>query len=219
MKTNNPSVTISRIIYLTAVGIFFFMGCRVVNGQFSISQLEQSPLSLPVPVFQQSRSTSCGEAVIVMTYNFAHPDLPLTEQEVIDYAQANGYFTEALSPFTSPENMVKIAEHYAEGVSSGNVISSGQGLSLLIDNLRDGMPVIIDVLSNFSDPESEAHFIVITGLSVDVERENALVVHYNDPLTGTQETADWAGEEGVWNAWITNNDPGGPGWWLVISTP
>jgi hypothetical protein len=30
------------------------------------------------------------------------------------------------------------------------VISSGQGLSLLIDNLRDGMPVIIDVLSNFS---------------------------------------------------------------------
>jgi hypothetical protein len=90
-------------------------------------------------------------------------------------------------------------------------------LSLIFDNLRRGVPVIIDVLSNFSDPESEAHFIVITGLSVDTSREDAVVIHYNDPLTGTQETGDWLGEQGVWNAWITNNDPGGPGWWLVIS--
>jgi len=176
-------------------------------------------LSLDVPVFQQSRSTSCGEAVITMTYNYSHPEAPLTEQEVIEYALANGYFTESLSPFTSPENMVKIAEHYSDDVSSGTVTSSRQGLTLLVENLLEGAPVVIDVLSDFSDPQSEAHFVVVTGLSVDASRDNAVIIHYNDPLTGTKEMADWLGDEGVWNAWITNQDPGGPGWWLVINPP
>ena len=174
---------------------------------------------LQVATFQQSRGTSCGEAVIAMVYNYAYPQTPIYEQEVIDYATAEGYFTEGVSPYTSPANMVKIAEYYADNVSHGTLINSGQGLSLLIQKLRNGEPVIIDVLSNFTDPESEAHFIVVTGISTDPDRENVVVIHYNDPLTGTYESADWAGDQGVWNAWKNNRDPGGPGWWLVISPP
>jgi hypothetical protein len=90
-------------------------------------------------------------------------------------------------------------------------------LALLYRQLRNGSPVIIDVLSNFRDPESEAHFIVVTGMSADPNRDGAIVIDYNDPLTGTKETGDWAGSEGVWNAWRTNKDPGGAGWWMVIS--
>lgn len=188
-------------------------------GQYSLSQLQQEPLNLPVPVLQQSRGTSCGEAVIAMTYNYAYPSTPITEQRVIDYAAANGYFTEDLPPFTSPANMVKIAEYYTQDISTGTVLSAGQGLSLLQQKLRDGEPVIIDVLSNFSDPGSEAHFVVVTGISIDPARDNAVIIHYNDPLTGTAESADWDGDQGLWNAWRTNGDPGGAGWWLVISPP
>jgi hypothetical protein len=114
--------------------------------------------------------------------------------------------------------MVKIAEYYAEDVSTGTVLTSTQGLALLIHHLRNGDPVIIDVLSDFTDPESEAHFVVVTGISVDATRGNAVVIHYNDPLTGTQNVDDWLGSQGVWNAWRTNDDPGGQGWWLVIHT-
>jgi hypothetical protein len=220
MKTTRLSITLSRFTGLICTSaIFVLAACGTVAGQFSLSALQEKPLYLPVPVFQQSRSTSCGEAVIAMTYNFIHPNGPLSEEEVIEFALENEYFDEAISPFTSPANMVKIAKHYTKDVSSGAVATPERGLSLLYDNLRRGVPVIIDVLSNFSDPESEAHFIVVTGLSVDASRDNVVVVHYNDPLTGTQETGDWLGEQGVWNAWITNNDPGGPGWWLVISPP
>jgi len=185
--------------------------------QYSVSQLQQAPLNLQIAPILQMRGTSCGEAVITMVYNYAYPETPIYEQDVIDYATAQGYFTETVSPYTSPADMVKLAAYYAEAVSTGGVINSGQGLSLLIRNLRNGEPVIIDVLSNFTDPESEAHFIVVTGISVDPSREDAIVIHYNDPLTGTYESADWAGEAGVWNAWKNNRDPGGPGWWLVIS--
>jgi hypothetical protein len=195
------------------------IGFTEAFGQYSISQLQNEPINLPVPVLKQSRGTSCGEAVVAMTYNYAYPGAPITEQEVIEYAAANGYFTESLPPFTSPANMVKIAEYYADEISTGIVISSGQGLSLLRQKLSNGEPVIIDVLSDFHDPESEAHFVVVTGISVDPTRNNAVLIHYNDPLTGTQKIDDWEGSQGVWNAWQTNSDPGGPGWWLVISPP
>jgi hypothetical protein len=152
-----------------------------------------------------------------MVYNYAYPETPLTEQEVIGYASVNGYYTPEKYPFTSPANMVKIADYYAEDVATGRVVHSRQGLSLLTQRLRQGDPVIIDVLSDFTDPESEAHFIVVTGVSVDVARGDAVIVHYNDPLSGTRESADWLGPQGVWNAWRTNGDPGGAGWWLVIS--
>ena len=220
MKTNKLTFSRSRrILVFLCAGALLMIGFTQAFGQYSVSQLQKEPLQLQVPVLQQSRGTSCGEAVIAMVYNYAFPDRPLTEQEVIEYAAANGYFTEDLPPFTSPANMVKISRHYTTDIATGTVLSSRQGLSLLRQKLRNGDPVIIDVLSDFSDPESEAHFVVVTGISVDAGRNNAVVVHYNDPLTGTQEADDWTGPQGVWNAWRTNGDPGGAGWWLVIATP
>jgi len=206
-----------RIIALVGISTLALAAFNQAMKQSSIARLQQEPVNIQVQAIQQSKSTSCGEAVIVMAYNYAHPGTPLNEPEVIDYAAAQGYFTEGIPPFTSPANMVKIARQYADKVSTGAVLSSNQGLLLLIQRLRAGEPVIIDVLSNFSDPDSEAHFILVTGISTDPNRENAILVHYNDPLTGTKETDDWSGSEGVWHAWQNNGDPGGPGWWMVIS--
>jgi hypothetical protein len=200
-------ILIGGVAYVSFIQVYW---------QYSASQLRQAALNVQVTPIQQLLGTSCGEAVITMAYNYAYPQTPIQEQAVIEYATLQGYFTEAISPYTNPADMPKIAKHYAETVSTGHVINSGQGLSLLIQKLRNGKPVIIDVLSNFTDPESEAHFIVVTGISVEPGREDAIVIHYNDPLTGTSESADWAGNEGVWNAWRNNRDPGGPGWWLVI---
>jgi hypothetical protein len=220
MKTKKVAFSRSRkILSFLCVGGLLVIGFTEAFGQYSFSQLQNEPVNLPVPILKQSQSTSCGEAVIAMVYNYAYPATPISEQEVIEYATANGYFTEGLPPFTSPANMVKIADHYVDNMSTGTVLSASQGLSLLQQKLWDGEPVIIDVLSNFSDPESEAHFVVVTGISVDPARNNAVIIHYNDPLTGTAESADWDGSQGVWNAWLTNGDPGGAGWWLVIPPP
>ena len=206
----------SKIVGLICLLGLMFLGFTEARGKYSISQLQREPLMLEVPVMRQSRGTSCGEAVIAMVYNYAFPSTSISEQQVIEYATANGYYTEEFYPYTSPANMVKIAKNYADDVSSGNVLTSRQGLALLTQHLRQGDPVVIDVLSDFSDPESEAHFIVVTGISIDRSRGNAVVIHYNDPLTGTKEAADWLGNQGVWNAWRTNGDPGGSGWWLVM---
>jgi hypothetical protein len=206
-----------KIIGLTGIAALILAAFSQVMQQSSIARLQQGPLSLQVQSIRQSKTTSCGEAVIVMAYNHAQPGTPINEQEVIEYATAQGYFTEGIPPFTSPSNMVKIARHYVDKVSTGTVLSSNQGLALLIQRLRSGEPVIIDVLSDFSDPESEAHFILVTGISTDPSREHAILIHYNDPLTGTKETDVWSGDEGVWHAWQNNGDPGGPGWWMVIS--
>lgn len=220
MKTKLVSpIRLSIFSLISIVGIFLYAGLNRMNGEYSIARLQQEPLNLQVDVIRQSSGTSCGEAVIAMVYNYAYPQTPLSEQQVIDYAAAHGYYTEDFPPFTSPANMVKIAQYYGDDIDTGTVNTADRGLALLIQNLRRGNPVVIDVLSNFNDPDSEAHFIVVTGISVDPNRENAVVIHYNDPLTGTKESGDWAGNAGVWNAWRTNRDPGGPGWWLVISAP
>ena len=208
-----------KLIGLIGIGALALAAFSQMMQQSSIARLQQEPLDIQVDAIQQSKSTSCGEAVIVMAYNYAHPQTPIHEQEVIEYATAQGYFTEEVPPFTSPTNMVKIARHYADKISTGTALSSNQGLLLLIQRLGAGEPVIIDVLSNFSDPGSEAHFILVTGISTDPNRENAIVIHYNDPLSGTKESDDWSGSEGVWHAWQNNGDPGGPGWWMVISPP
>jgi len=112
-------------------GLFLYAGFTQMIGKNSISRLRQEPLNLQVEVVQQSKGTSCGEAVIAMVYNYAYPHAPINEQEVIDYAAAHGYYTEDFPPFTSPANMVKIAQYYADDVSTGTVFSSGQGLALL----------------------------------------------------------------------------------------
>ena len=207
----------ANYIHWIVIGLILFLGANVITNQTRISRLQTEPLSLEVPVLQQSLGTSCGEAVIAMVYNYGYPATPISEAQVIEYAAAQGYFTEGIPPYTSPVNMVKIARNYAATVSSGVVSTSNQGLARLMQHLRRGDPVVIDVLSNFSDPESEAHFIVVTGITVDAQRGNAVVIHYNDPLTGTRESDDWLGANGVWNAWKNNGDPGGSGWWLVIS--
>lgn len=206
-----------KIIALIALGTLALAAFSQMIQQSSIARLQQEPLNIQVDAIQQSKSTSCGEAVIVMAYNYAHPQTSIHEQEVIEYATSQGYFTEGIPPFTSPANMVKIARYYANKVFSGTVLSSNQGLLLLIERLRAGEPVIVDVLSDFSDPTSEAHFILVTGISTDPSREHGILIYYNDPLTGTKETDDWSGDEGVWHAWQNNGDPGGAGWWMVIS--
>jgi hypothetical protein len=216
MKITQLSPGRFRGLALVCIAGLLLAGFTRVFGDNSIDQLKRQPLSLDVPVLKQAWSTSCGEAVIAMTYNYAYPQTPLSEQEVIEFAAAQGYYTPGKPPFTSPASMVKIAEHYAKDVSSGTVATSQEGLVLLIEKLQQGEPVIIDVLSNFSDPESEAHFIVVTGISVDPASEDRVIIHYNDPLTGTKESDEWDGSQGVWNAWLMNGDPGGAGWWLVI---
>lgn len=216
MKITQLSPARFRGLALVCIGGLVLAGFTQVFGGTSIDQLKRQPLGLDVPVLKQAWSTSCGEAVIAMVHTYAYPQTPLSEQEVIEFAAAHGYYTPTKPPFTSPASMVKIAEHYAKDVSAGTVATSAEGLALLIDKLKQGEPVIIDVLSNFSDPESEAHYIVVTGISMDPSGEDRVMIHYNDPLTGTKESAEWDGSHGVWNAWLTNGDPGGAGWWLVI---
>ena len=216
MKITQLSPARFRGLALVCIAGLLLAGFTRVFGDNPIDQLKRQPLSLDVPVLKQVWSTSCGEAVIAMTYSYAYPQTPLSEQDVIEFAAAQGYYTPGKPPFTSPASMVKIAEHYAKDVSSGTVATPREGLALLIDKIQGDEPVTIDVLSNFSDPGSEAHFIVVTGISVDTASEERVIIHYNDPLTGTKESAEWDGSHGVWNAWFTNGDPGGAGWWLVI---
>ena len=90
MKTNKLTFSRSRrILVLLCAGALLMIGFTQAFGQYAVSQLQKEPLQLQVPVLQQSRGTSCGEAVIAMVYNYAFPDTPLTEQEVIEYAASN----------------------------------------------------------------------------------------------------------------------------------
>jgi hypothetical protein len=214
-KRVTPLVIFSSLI----VGGGLLIGFTPLYGQFASWQISERPINLQVPALAQSETTSCGEAAIVMAYNYVYPESPISERQVIDYAAEQGYFTEDLPPFTSPANMVRIARHYTPSIESGNVVTSNQGLALLNQKLQDGEPVIIDVLTYLDDPTSSAHFVLVTGITVDPARENAIVIHYNNPLTGKNESADWAGDAGVWHAWQNNGDPNGHGWWLVISLP
>ncbi len=179
----------------------------------------QKKMNLPVDAILQLKPTSCGEAVITMAYNYAYPETQVSEQEVIDFARAEGYYTERKAPFTSPVDMVKIAEHYADTVSTGKVNTADEGLELLTQKLTGGDPVIIDSLARLYDPESGAHFVVVTGLAIDHKNPNKTKIYFNDPLTGTNRWGYWLGNEGVWNAWQNNGDPGGSGWWMIIPSP
>ncbi len=175
-------------------------------------------MNLPVDAILQSRYTSCGEAAIMMAYNYAYPESKVSEEEVIDFALSEGYFTERTPPFTSPADMVEIAKHYADTVSTGQVKTAEEGLSLLTEKLTHGDPVIIDSRARLYEPGSVAHFVVVTGLEIN-KNPNKTKILFNDPLTGTNRWGYWLGIEGVWNAWQNNGDPGGSGWWMVISSP
>ena len=176
-------------------------------------------MNLPVKPILQSKVTSCGEAAITMAHNYAYAETKISEQEIVAFAAREGYYVEDRTPFTSPQDMVKVAENYTDTVFTGSVTTVDEGMKLLIQNLTHGDPVIIDILSRLYDPESGAHFVVVTGLAIDVKNPNKTRIYFNDPQTGTNRSAYWLGIEGVWNAWKNNGDPGGSGWWMVMASP
>ena len=136
-----------RLIIIGVIGIGALVLVAFSQGlqRFAIERLQQEPLQIEVAAIRQSQGTSCGEAVIVMAYNYTHLQTPLLEHDVIEYATTQGYFTPKVPPFTSPINMVKLARQYEGHLSTGTVLTANQGLLLLIQRLRAGEPVIICV--------------------------------------------------------------------------
>jgi len=217
----NKALSMHKIILnLLCIGAFLTSGFTPGTDSYWARQLQKyGKMNLPVDVVLQSEMTSCGEAVIVMAFNYAHPETRINERSVIEYAVDMGYYTERRYPYTSPENMVKIAAHYADSVDSGNMTDADEALAFLTETLTGGDPVIIDIRTRLYDPRAGAHFVVVTGLEIDPDNPNATKIYYNDPLQKEGRSAKWLGREGVWNAWQTNGDPGGAGWWMVIYSP
>ena len=207
------------IFNLICIGSLLLSGFVPMSDGYWARQLQQGKMNLPVTAILQSKYTSCGEASIVMAYNYAYPETQVSERDVIAYAAGEGYYTERRFPYTSPENMANIAGHYADTVSTGTVNNADEGLAFLIQKLTDGDPVVIDVLARLDDPSSGAHFVVVTGLAIDPANSDAVRVYFNDPLMGMNRSGDWSGAEGIWNAWQNNGDPGGSGWWMTIASP
>ena len=219
MKTKKSVPTSLAIFALVCISSLLYNGLLPLSEEYLISQLQQTPLNLQIKPLQQKKITSCGEAAITMAYNYAYPESPVKELDVVAFATEKGYYTDDRPPFTSPEDMVKIAKYYADDVTSGRVTTQERGLELLMQKLRNNEPVIIDVLTRLDDPYSGAHFVLVTGISMDPKNEGVVIIHYNNPLTARNESASWAGDRGVWNAWQNNDDPGGSGWWMVIHAP
>jgi len=218
IKKEMKKIVILMLLVVSLMSVLLMSAALVrTSGRDLPGSMPDEPVILQISPLAQLQATSCGEAVIVMTYNYAHPESPLNEADVIAYASENGYFTEAAEPFTSPKDMVKITRHYTKDYSSGTVFSSNQGLALLIRRLENGEPVIIDVQTDLNDPTSGAHFVVVTGVAVDANDPDLITIYYNNPQTGVNESAMWGGETGIWRSWQNNPDPGGSGWWLVIS--
>jgi len=208
------------IFNLVCIGALMFSAFTPLSDGYWARQLRQNgKMNLPVTAILQSKYTSCGEASIVMAYNYAYPEMQVSEQDVTAYAVGQGYYTERRAPYTSPENMANIARHYADTVSTGTVDNADEGLAFLTQKLTSGEPVIIDTLARLDDPASGAHFVVVTGLAIDPANPNAVNIYFNDPLMGLNRSSDWFGSEGVWNAWQNNGDPGGSGWWMTIASP
>lgn len=215
---NSTRITVAALA-LVSVSAVLYRGFMPPSEESLIRELRQQPLILPVEPAAQMQVTSCGEAAVTMAYNYAYSENLIREPDVIAYATEAGYFTPDQPPFTSPANMLKIAKNYTDEVSSGRVLTQSQGLRLLVQKLQNNEPVIIDVRTRLDDPTAGAHFVVVTGISIDPNHENTILIYYNDPLTGRSESAPWAGDEGIWNAWKNNDDPGGSGWWMTIPAP
>jgi len=211
------------ILGLLCVGVWLSFGFAPLGNDgetYWERQLRlRGKMNLPVTPILQLKITSCGEAAITMAYNYAYAETKVSEREIVAFAGREGYYVEDRIPFTSPADMTKIAGHFADTISTGAVVNADQGLKLLTQNLIKGDPVIIDILSRLYDSESGAHFVVVTGLALDSKNPNQTRIYFNDPQTGTNRSAYWLGIEGVWNAWRNNGDPGGSGWWMVITSP
>ncbi len=152
-----------------------------------------------------------------MAYNYVHPDAPLMELDVIALAMEMGYYVDDQRPYTSPANMALMAKQYTESVNVGRVTTQEQGLKLLFEKLRADEPVIIDIWTYLDIPYSDAHFVVVTGISKHPKKDGVYLIHYNDPLTARNGSARWDGRGGIWDAWQNNGDPGGSGWWMTVS--
>jgi len=216
MKVNR---SILRLTMLALVCVSSLLNTGFVplpDDDYPTREPQSEPVRLLVEPLQQKKITSCGEAAITMAFNYLYPQNPLKELDVIAFAMENEYYIDNRRPYTSPENMAKIAKHYADGVSTGRVTTQEQGLALLIQKLLNGEPVIIDALTRLSNPYSGAHFVVVTGISMNSDRKGVVIIYYNDPLTARNESAPWDGRGGVWDAWQNNDDPGGSGWWMTI---
>ena len=218
MMTARNLPTLAVVLSLLASVAFVETGSAQAEDPRSEGPTQPGDLKLVVPPIQQSRTTSCGEAAIAMAYDYAYPEDAISEEPVIEYAKSEGLYTPQFAPFTSPVHMVTIAQDFAGQVETGNVKSSAEGLTLLTQELQVGQPVIIDITTYLGDLSSGAHFVLVTGLSID-PLNGTSTISYDNPLTGELESANWAGSEGVWNAWESNGDPGGSGWWLVIPMP
>ena len=213
--------TVQKVMLL----IFICMSCLFSLAAVPIpddEDMPQTPTSGPVQLdvkpIQQKKITSCGEAAITMAYNYAHPDTPLNELDIVSFAMENGYYTDNRRPYTSPANMIVIAKHYSDKLNSGTVATPEEGLALLFEHLRGNEPVIIDIWTYLDIPYSDAHFVLVTGISMHPRVQGAYIIHYNDPLTARSESARWDGRNGIWEAWQNNGDPGGSGWWMTINT-
>jgi len=216
METRKPLQKLTALVLvcissLLSIGFIPFPG-----DEDSSRKPPQGPVQLQVEPLQQKKITSCGQASFVMAYNYAQPAEPLLELDVIAFAMENGYYVDDRRPYTSPVNMVLMAKHYTKNVNVGRVSSQEQGLALLFEKLHDNEPVIIDIWTYLSIPYSDAHFVVVTGISGHPKKDSVFIIHYNDPLTARNESARWDGRGGIWEAWQNNGDPGGSGWWMTI---
>lgn len=214
----NETPTVRRIfLNLLCIGAFLSTGFHAITDEYSGRKIERyGAMNLPVEAVVQSKLTSCGEAAIVMAYNYAYPEARIKERDVIEYAEDHNYYTERRFPYTSPENMVRIAKHYVDTVQTGHVEDADEALNFLLATLTAGDPVIIDIRTLLYDPGSGAHFVVVTGLEIDPDNPNATRIYYNDPLMKESRSSYWLGREGIWNAWMDNGDPGGAGWWMIV---
>jgi len=217
----NKSPSLRRVILnLLCIGALLSTGfSTIADGYWGRKLHRYGAMNLPVEAVVQSRLTSCGEAAIVMAHNYAYPEARISEREVIAFAAEYNYYNERYFPYTSPDNMLRIAEYYSDTVLTGHVDDTDKALDFLIATLTAGYPVIIDIRTRLYDPGSGAHFVVVTGLEYDPDNPNATRIYYNDPMLKDSRSSYWLGQEGIWNAWMNNGDPGGAGWWMMIYSP
>ncbi len=216
MKQAKNVLALAAVFSLLTAGASYNVGVAEGRTTGAPRDIQTPSVLLDVTPIEQSRATSCGEAAIAMADNYANPADLISEETIVEYAERSGLYTPDTAPFTSPADMVVIAQHFAGMVDVGNVHSQDEGLALLLQELDGGQPVIIDVTTRLDDPTSGAHFVIVTGFSTDPQSGNTTIT-FNNPLSGEQHAARWDGAEGIWNAWQNNGDPGGAGWWMVIS--
>jgi hypothetical protein len=180
---------------------------------------------LPVPLYPQPTDETCGEAAFLMAWNYMHPNKALEMNDVIATASQEGWYInpDPAGVFTSPAHMVDMATYYAgqqgeQSPETGQMTDSEQALMFLFSQVILGHPVVADVNTIMGDPESPAHYVVVTGVSLTQR-----VVYYNDPYgyiapgshQAAEKSADWTI---FWNSWINNGDDNnkGNGWYMTV---